>query len=304
MIYECSVPLYRVRCYGDNLFRVTKRLFNPTKVSVKKKSEPDELPVGKFDSALSRARNVVVNYALCNKWEYFVTFTFDNRWDRYSLESRLKEFLQWVQNENKKGSNIRYLLVPEFHKDGAVHLHGLISGIDVAERPLFWPKSVNRKKDGSGYYDHWPAYSERYGYSSVDPVKSLTAVGFYITKYITKSLADMVAYKGVHTYYHSRGLLKSLEVGNIYHESLKLDKCCKFANHFYAHGFFKCDDVGRIVDDCEEVGVLYQNYVITDPVSGELVALVGGDDQDEYIQEILEDFKFGGMCLTPVFPDD
>lgn len=303
MIYECSVPLYRVRCYGDNLFRVTKRLFNPTKVSVKKKSEPDELPVGKFDSALSRARNVVLNLALCNKWEYFVTLTFDDRWDRYSLESRLKEFFQWVQNENKKGSRIRYLIVPEFHKDGAVHFHGLMSGIDTAACPLFWPKSVNRKKDGT-YYDHWPEYSERYGYSAVEPVGDPVAVGFYISKYITKSLGGLAAFKGVHTYYRSRDLQSSLEVGNIYHESLKLDKACKFSNSFYAHGFFKCDDVGRIVDDCEEVGVLYQNYVITDPVSGELVALVGGDDQDEYIQEILEDFKSGGMCLTPVFPDD
>lgn len=195
MVLQQELPLYRIRCYGDYLYRVTKRLFNSEKSPVIDRSdEPCEKPIGKFDSALSRARNTVRELALCNRWEYFVTLTFDCRWDRYDLADRLKEFLQWIQNQNKQGSRIRYLLVPEFHEDGAVHFHGLFSGIDSAPRPFYWPESVNRKADGS-YYDHWPEYSARYGFSSIEPVNDPVAVGFYVSKYITKTLGGMAEYK-------------------------------------------------------------------------------------------------------------
>lgn len=297
MMIEQEVPLYRIRCYGDYLYRVTKRLFYPRSSSVKKDTEPVEKPVGKFDSALSRAKNTVRELALCNRWEYFVTLTFDDRWDRYSLEDRLKEFLQWVQNLNKQGSYIRYLLVPEFHQDGAVHFHALMSGITPSPRPFNWPESVNRKDDGS-YYDIWQEYSDRYGYSSVEAINDPVAVGFYISKYIIKSLGQAAEFKGVHTYYRSRGLYKSLEVGNLYHENWQLDKACKFSNDFYKFGFCKFEDCGQVVDLCDEVGPMYQNYIITDPVTGEYVAAVGGDEEDVYVQEVLAAFKASGLCCS------
>lgn len=299
MVIEQELPLYRIRCYGDYLYRVTKRLFNPNRVSVKdNKSEPSELPEGKFDSALSRAKNVVREVALCNRWEYFVTLTFDKeKWDRYSLGDRLKEFLQWVQNQNKYGSRIRYVLVPEFHKDGAVHFHALMSGIEVAPRPDWWPQSVNLKKDGT-YYDYWPAYSERYGYSAVERIHDPVAVGFYISKYITKSLGEAAAFKGVHTYYRSKGLQTSFHVGDLYHGSCSLDKVCKFSNSFYSFGFCKCDDIGYMVDMCDEVASMYKNYVITDPVSGELVAVVGSEEGDAYVQTVLAEFMQSGLCCS------
>lgn len=297
-VIEREIPLYTIKCYNDCLYRVVKRLFNTH--SVKTAADvPEEKPetIGKFASALSRAKNTVREVALCNKWDYFVTLTFDSRWDRYDLQGRIKELMQWIQNENKQGQNIRYVFVPEFHQDGAVHLHGLISGIKSAPRPDWWPASVNRKSDGT-YYDIWPAYSKRYGYSSVEPVKDMVAVGFYVSKYITKSLADKADMKGVHTYYRSKGLSGAVTVGSLYHDSMILDKCCKFENSFYSFGFCKFDDVGTVVDLCDEVGDMFQNYVITDPVSGELVALVGGDTEDEYVQEVISAFRDDGRIIT------
>lgn len=295
-ILEREVPLYKIKCYGDYLYRVTKRLFNPNRVKIRLPEETDqeERPVGKFDSALSRARNTVREICLCNRWEYFVTLTFDKRWDRYNLELRIKELMQWIQNLNKQGANIKYVFVPEFHEDGAVHLHGLVCGIRALPRPDWWPASVNRKEDGS-YYDYWPEFSVRYGFSSVDPIEDPVAVGFYCSKYITKTMAARSDLLGVHTYYRSKGLQKALEVGSVYHGSLALDKCCKFSNSFYSFGFCKFDDVGAVVDLCDEVGAMYQNYVITDPVSGEMVGFFGGDSEDEYIQEMIAEFKQCGM---------
>ena len=293
-----ELPLYTVKCYNDYLYRVVKRLFDP-RPSKSAKLADEEKPeqVGKFDSALSRAKNTVRELALCNRFDYFVTLTFDSRWDLYDLQTRLKEFLQWLQNLNKRGHHIRYLIVPEFHKDGAVHLHALMSGITPAARPSGWPVSVNRKEDGS-YYDCWPEYSARYGFSAVEPVRDMCASGFYVSKYVTKTMAGMADMKGVHTYYCSKGLNRSLVVGYLYHSSLVLDSCCKFENNFYSFGFCKFEDVGTVVDFCDEVSDMYQNYVITDPVSGELVALVGGDTDDEYVQEVISAFRSDGCTIS------
>lgn len=303
MILEQAVPLYRIKAYENYLYRVTKRLFNPNTVKVKQNQPDREKPVGKFDSALSRAKNTVREVCLCNKWEYFVTLTFNDSWDRYDLKYRVKELMQYIQNLNKDGYNIKYVLIPEFHKDGAVHFHGLMSGIPVDQRPDWWPKSVNRKSDGS-YYDHCPLFSDRYGFSSVEAVGDGVACGFYVSKYITKSLADSAEYKGVHTYYRSKGLNRSVEVGSLYHNSAVLDKCCKFSNSFYSFGFCKFEDTGIVVDMCDEVNDMFQNYLVTDPVTGELVGVVGGDTDDFYIQEILSEFMEQGMRCCPIdLPD-
>lgn len=302
-IIERELPLYRIKAYENYLFRVTKRMFNPNRVSVKQNHDTQDKPLGKFDSALSRAKNTVREICLCNNWEYFVTLTFDKRWDRYDLQARVKELMQYIQNLNKSGYNIKYVLIPEFHEDGAVHFHGLMSGIPVADRPPYWPKTVNRKSDGT-YYDHCPLFSDRYGFSSVDVIGDRIACGFYVSKYITKSLADNADMKGIHTYYRSKGLQRALEVGSLYHGSAILDKACKFENSFYKFGFFKADGVGTVVDLCDEVSEMYQNYIITDPVSGELVGIVGGDTDDFYVQEILESFKEQGMsCSVVNLPD-
>lgn len=301
---EQAVPLYKIKSYDNFLYRVTKRLYTPGKSrKVKREQDFDDKPVGKFDSALSRAKNTVRELALCNKWDYFVTLTFDSRWDRYSLKSRVSELMQWIQNLNKKGYSIRYLLVPEFHEDGAVHFHGLFCGIDSAPKPDWWPRSVNLKDDGS-FYDIWPEFSDRYGYSSVDKISDSVAVGFYVSKYITKSLADKADMVGVHTYYCSQGLNRALEVGSVYHEVLKLDSCCKFKNSFYKFGFCKFEDAGILVDFCEEVNDMFKNYIVTDPVSGELVGMFGGDDEDVYIQEMLSEFLDSGLrCSVYDYPD-
>lgn len=302
-ILEREIPLYRIRGYGEFLVRVTKRLYNPLKPSRRDK-EPEEKPVGKFQSALSRAKNIVREISLCNDWEFFITLTFDkDRWDRYSLEDRAKELMQWIQNQNKKGARIRYLIVPEFHQDGAVHFHGLISGIRPGPRPSGWPRTVNLKDDGS-YYDVWPEFSDRYGYSSVELVEDPIAVGFYVSKYITKSLANSAELKGFHTYYRSRGLFRAQDIGAVYHESQLLDKFCKFENSFYKFGFSRVDGFDQVVDLCDEVDDMFQHIVVTDPVSGELVACLGGDSEDEYIQEVLAAFKESGMrCSVYDLPD-
>lgn len=303
-VYEAQAPLYTIKYYNEHLYRVVKRLFDAHRpISLCDRSQKEDR-LTKFDSSLSRAKNTVREIALCNEWEYFVTLTFDkNKWDRYDLKVRVKELMQWLQNLNKQNKRIRYLLVPEFHEDGAVHFHGLMSGIEAKARPEWWPRSVNRKADGS-YYDHWAEYSSRYGFNSIEPVRDMVAVGFYVSKYITKSLAEKADFKGVHTYYRSHGLSRAVEIGSTYATSSVLDKACKFSNSFYSFGFFKCDEFVDAVSLCDEVEKMFSSYIISDPVSGEIVAITGGDSEDKEVQMMLAAFEVDGYSIDAIPLED
>lgn len=197
---------YSIKKYYDNYYRLTVfkvRIKNAgfELESPKYKSENNNEFEGKLDNNIIRARSKVFEYALCNDFEYFVTLTLDKtKMDRYSLDDFIKKLGQFIRNYRKKyGVNIQYLLIPEKHKDGAWHMHGLIKGIPEAHLTL----------NKNGYKD-WEAYSKRFGYISIDEIKNKEAISRYITKYISKSFyGGGVTEKNKKMYYASRGLKKA-----------------------------------------------------------------------------------------------
>lgn len=299
---DSLAPFYTVKAYENGLYRVSKRLCAAPRSRLAEDREDKETQetTEKFASAMIRAKNTVREYALCNRWDYFLTITFAiDQWNRYDLQGRVKELMQYFQNLRKRGvfPNLRYVLVPEFHKDGAVHFHGLISGVPeeaIDELPPWAP--VSTRSHGN---KHMPLLTQRYGWCTLSPIVSNIGVGFYISKYITKSMASMAALKGVHTYYHSHGLNRALVVGYQFAPNALLDKCCKYKNSFYASGFCKFDYAAEICTELDEVTDMFMNWSITDPVSGELVAIAGGDDEDRDMQMILEAFASDGFCVRP-----
>lgn len=80
-----------------------------------------------LERARRRARACVRRLALANDFKWFVTLTLDpEKIDRYSPEIVVKRMSQWVSNQVKR-RGLRYILVPELHKDGAIHFHGFFS---------------------------------------------------------------------------------------------------------------------------------------------------------------------------------
>lgn len=159
----------------------------------------------KLSNNLVRAKSKVFEYSMCNKFDYFVTLTLDkNKYDRHNLNKYIKDLGQFIRNYRRDYNvNIQYLLIPEQHKDGAWHMHGLIKGIP--EEHL----TVN----SNGYKD-WQAYSVKFGYMSIDSIRSQEAISKYITKYITKALevGGGVTEKNKKLYYCSRGLYTAEKV--------------------------------------------------------------------------------------------
>lgn len=79
--------------------------------------------------SIKRAKDMIFDIAYLNEseWEYFITFTLDRqKIDRYDKESVKKYMVQWLKNQVKR-KGLKYLIVPEFHKDKAIHFHGLIN---------------------------------------------------------------------------------------------------------------------------------------------------------------------------------
>ncbi len=82
-------------------------------------------PVRSLESSRIRARAAIRDIALCNEFTHFFTLTLSpeeiDRYDIAEIERRVKNFLRNISQRKE----FRYLLVPEFHQDGAVHFHGL-----------------------------------------------------------------------------------------------------------------------------------------------------------------------------------
>lgn len=162
---------------------------------------------GRLDNNVSRARGRVFELALCNNWEYFVTLTIDKaKFERFDLEAYQKAFSKWLRNRARCHGVVRYVLIPEQHKDGAWHMHGLMTGLCV-DKDL----SYNEH----GFLD-WPAYREKFGYISLSPVRDRQRVASYITKYVTKAMAETVLQAGKHLFYASKGLAGKERQGSYY----------------------------------------------------------------------------------------
>ena len=98
-------------------------------------------------------------------------------------------------------SSIKYLLVPEQHKDGAWHCHGFIKGI----------REDDLVKNRNGFLE-WRSHAERFGYTSLDVIKSHEACSRYITKYVSKDWGGDMLSSGAHLFFASQGLKGKEEV--------------------------------------------------------------------------------------------
>lgn len=168
----------------------------------------------RFSQSLSRTKSTIFELAICNEFTYFCTFTQDENLvgDRFDLHEFRKDLAQFVRNQNRgRQTKIKYLLIPEQHKNGAWHMHGLLSGLTSADLREFslkekLPNAIRKElKAGKKVYN-WEKYSKKFGYFTASPINSHVACSKYITKYITKDVLKNNLKSGAHSYYASQGL--------------------------------------------------------------------------------------------------
>ena len=165
--------------------------------------------------SIKRTKKKVYDYAKSNEWEWFVTFTFSpDKVNRYDYDECTKYLSKWFNNLKRSSPALSYLVVPEQHKDGAYHFHGLFSGIN--ERQIVWTgkyvvKRVRglRSKFVRTKEKIYKIGSYKLGWMTATKVREMEKVTSYITKYITKDMLNGL--HGRKRYWCSRNLVLPLE---------------------------------------------------------------------------------------------
>lgn len=163
----------------------------PTPREKGKKSEGDDML-----RSMRRARSKLRRLALANGFDYFVTLTLDpEKIDRYDGAAVAKALGRWCDNMVRR-HGLRYILVPEQHKDGAFHFHGFMAGegLQTVDSGVQW--------DGRPVLNlpQWP-----YGFTTAQTLygEYSAAVG-YCCKYIGKQEGQ----RPLGRWYYSGGALQ------------------------------------------------------------------------------------------------
>lgn len=236
-------PRYTITRYTDQIYKIVR--FNRSCFSLPglRDHSQDKHHDAKLDPSISRARSVVLQIALCNDWEYFFTGTLDqSKMDRYDLKEFNRSLSQWIRDRRKTyGSKIEFLLVPEMHKDGAWHIHGLLRGVPDSALQDFLP-GVHPDKLCFKGYKWWPDYSRKFGFCSLGRIRNPVACAFYIAKYITEDLGNRRSQLGRHLYYASWHLARAYRIASLFGWHSALD--CLLDHHydFCSTGMTKISD--------------------------------------------------------------
>lgn len=191
----------------------------------------------KLEESIIRTRSKILEYALCNDFEHFVTLTLDSKKiERNDIDNYIKKLGQYIRDLRKHtGQEIKYLLIPEKHRDGENwHMHGLVKGLrdlrkyELSERiPQKMKNKIKKYREENLDLYEWSGYSKKFGFNCIEPVRDKLAVSRYITKYISKNINnDMgITEKNKKKYYCSRGLrtAKNIKKGVINVEGITYD---------------------------------------------------------------------------------
>lgn len=151
---------------------MTQRLFEKLELEDAEKKEEYRR------RAMSRAKRKIHDLAACNEWDYFVTLTLNKeKIDRYDYKAAVQKLNRWMDNRVRR-NGLKYIGVPEYHKDKALHFHFLTRG------DRYTLKDSGRKQKGRKVYNllDWTI-----GHSTAVVLdNNREAVAWYMAKYITK----------------------------------------------------------------------------------------------------------------------
>ena len=184
-------------------------------------SDGDNVPsdIRNVSRAVRRARARVRTLARANSFNYFVTFTLDAaKVDRYNPDAVIRKMVVWLSNRVQR-QGLRYILVPERHKDGAIHFHGFINNVlnivdsGTITRPGGKPRRPRSAADraamlaagGHVVYNvpDWP-----YGFTTaIELYGEYTAAVSYVCKYIGKQTEGEMPERIGGRWYYSGGEL-------------------------------------------------------------------------------------------------
>lgn len=201
--------------FDDNTIILSKKQIDSCRFS-------DDIKNENLYRSLRRTKSKVFDYSNANDWEWFCTFTISSEKvsDRSDYAECSKKMTNWLNNMKKRYCpDLKYVLVPERHKDGSWHFHGLFRdclGFDF-KIALNGKKTLKNGKINKSYgkplkHNGKQVYNiSRYtlGYTECTAVLDTRSVSKYILKYITKDLISDTANRK--RYWNSQNLKTPVE---------------------------------------------------------------------------------------------
>lgn len=144
-----------------------------------------------------RSKKMIYDVTRSNIWEWFVTITFNPELvDSMDYEECVKKLSKWINNiRTRNCTGMVYIFVPELHKSGRYHFHGLISHCEG----LQFENSGHFDKGGNIIYN---IGKYKLGFTTATKVRNSEAAEKYIAKYVTKELTSHL--KGKRRYWKSK----------------------------------------------------------------------------------------------------
>ncbi len=205
-VYEPFVPIHKTRSDWE--------LSRKPKVNVMAAESKTSIESA-IERSVRRSQKIVSDYLACNRFELFGTITFGGD-KRHDIDYTKKQFNTWLKNQRDRNGKFKYVFVPEYHKDGALHFHGVMAGYTGKLRRSREAKTgrLLYGKRGNPRYD---LAEFTLGFTRIEPIGQTTddhaKVGSYIRKYITK---DMVNIFGKKRFWTSQRLSKPICEDNPY----------------------------------------------------------------------------------------
>lgn len=154
---------------------------------------------------IRRAKDMIFDLIYLNDFDYFATLTFNpDKVDSFNPDEVMKKVKKWLNNHQTR-NGLKYVLVPEYHVSGRIHMHMLYSGnLKLVDSGHVHPKT------GQTIYN---CSSWSFGFSTVVRCDDNRAkLAFYVSKYVTKDVQRIFG----KYYYSSQGLKREcpVEYGN------------------------------------------------------------------------------------------
>lgn len=185
--------------------------------------QPQQPKAADTERAARRAAAAVRDLALCNDFRWFVTLTLDPaRIDRYDVKTITKRLNTWLDNQVRR-CGLRYVLVPERHKDGAIHFHGFVNDVNGFVSSGTWsvperkkpvkPRSAAQRREWAEREDCHEVYNWQnwtFGFSTaLELYGDYHSAVAYVCKYVRKQTTEG---KIGGRWYYSGGELRRPEV--------------------------------------------------------------------------------------------
>lgn len=180
-------------------------------------------------------------YALANQFEWFVTLTIDpHKINSLDYEISKTLLLKWCRYMRDTYGKFDYLFIPEFHKSGAVHFHGILGDISANFIEARHPNNGQLLLQNN--HQVYNLADWNFGFTNCQKIVDSEKTASYLTKYLTKELMTNKEMFRKKRYFNSQGLKKP----KVEYIQSEIDDLKKFIPNF---GIIGVDSKGNNVLD-------------------------------------------------------